>query len=302
MLVRHYSKSALSVEEQLKRLADQGLIVDDLCLAAEILSTVSFYRFSGYLLPFKNNHTLQSRRSFENGTTFDRVWQLYQFDRELRLLVLDAIEKIEVAFRTSLVNVTSTQINPFWYADRNHHRNFNYFNSILKNVNAVIREKQEPFLRHYYENYDTPPYPPIWMMAETISFGQCTKLFTNIKTKAVKTQISAIFKQSPTVMDSWMLSLSYIRNICAHHARLWNRWIVNQPLIPKNDPLMGGAYEKERKFYKVAYVIQKLLITIVPKTHWKNNLFELFKKYEHCVDFQAMGFAASWENDSFWKR
>ncbi len=115
MVIEKYTKPALSIHQQIEFLANQGLIIKDHTLAYHALSTVSYYRFSGYLLPFKLPHNGSRPRQFKDQITFEQIWQLYQFDRELRLIVSDAIEKIEIAFRTALSNVTSIKLHPFWY-------------------------------------------------------------------------------------------------------------------------------------------------------------------------------------------
>jgi len=91
----HYLKAALSFPDQLAQLQQRGLHVTDPDRALHWLRRVSYYRLSAYFLPFKNGE------SFRPGTEFNDVAGLYIFDRKLRLLVLDAIERIEVALRTS---------------------------------------------------------------------------------------------------------------------------------------------------------------------------------------------------------
>ena len=232
---------------------------------------------------------------------FDNIWQLYQFDRELRLLVIDAIEKIEVAFRAAISNITSLKLDPFWYADQTHHRQNGPYLVLMKNIKKIMHEKHETFLKHYIHTYKEPEYPPMWMIIETLSFGMCSKLFRNIKPIAVRQEICQTFKQHSTVIESWIQTLTYTRNICAHHARLWNRWLVNSPLIPKNDLAKKHLYTKENyKFNLVAYVIYRLLQEIAPKSPWRDKLYQLFEKYEQFPG-PTMGFRNNWREDPFWE-
>lgn len=301
MAKQRYVKPALTIPQQVDFLSKQGLVINDSDLARQVLRVVSYYRFSGYLLPFKLPHNNKHPRQFQQGTTFEEVWQLYQFDRELRLLVSDAIEKIEVAFRTALVNVTSVEFNPFWYTERSYFRNEEPYILLMKNVHSILKEKQELFLQHYFNRYESPHYPPLWMMIETFSFGVCSKLFKNIKSMPTRREIANHLGQHNTIIESWLRTLSYTRNLCAHHARLWNRWFVNPPLLPKHEPLKEYFFTTtDYKFHTVAYVIQKLLMEIAPNSQWKQKLFELFEKYEHFPGEQ-IGFTKKWRIDPFWE-
>ncbi len=301
MAKQKYDKPALSIEQQVKFLSKQGLVINEYESVRQVLSVVSYYRLSGYLLPFKHPHNQKNEpRQFQSNTTFDKIWRLYQFDRELRLLVSDAIEKIEVAFRTALVNVTTVKLDPFWYTELSHFRSSEHYDFIMKNIQATLKSKQELFIKHYFQKYNAPNYPPLWMMIETLSFGLCSKLFKNIRSKSLRQEIANYFGAHTTILESWLMTLSYTRNLCAHHARLWNRWFVNPPLIPKTEPLKEYFFTTTNyKFHIVAYTIQKLLEKISPKSNWKNKLFDLFEKYEEYPGEQ-MGFENDWRKDLFW--
>lgn len=308
MASEKYSKPSLTIDQQIEFLTSQGLQIKDRGLAHHVLSTVSYYRLSAYLLPFKQPHENASPRLFKENATLEKIWQLYQFDRELRLLVADAIEKIEVAFRAALTNVTSNRFHPFWYVDRHYFKQNksttttkrkDFFDDFLKTVRIISGNKQELFIQHYHRKYNAPEFPPIWMMIEALSFGTCSKMFDNIQLKEVRNEIASFLGQHTTVIESWIRSLAYTRNLCAHHSRLWNRWFVIPPLIPKTAlvvPPIDGNY----RFHLIAFVIQKLLEKIAPDSNWLITLFNLFKKN---ADFPGieMGFIADWGSDPVWK-
>lgn len=218
-----YTKQALTFEQQINFLTEQGLIIDDVELAKYVLSIIGYYRLSGYLLHFKLPHNDHKPRKFNLGITFHHVWHLYQFDRELKLLVTDAIEKIEVAFRASIINEMGLSYGPFWYTEQQYFRHIKPYENQMRNIQKIIKDKHEVFLEHYYNTYDAPEHPHIWMIMETLSFGGCSKLFSNLKHVGDKKKIAKIFNQAPTIIDSWLETLVYTRNLCAHHSRLWNR-------------------------------------------------------------------------------
>lgn len=296
-----YIKPPLTVEQQIKLLSEQGLIIDDNAVAEHVLATVGYYRLSGYLLPFKEDHNSHGRRSFKPEITFSKVWSHYQFDRELRLLIMDAIEKIEVAFRAAITNVTSLKFDPFWYADKTYHRDVKPYNLLMRNIDKIIKDKHTIFIRHYLEKYDHPPYPPLWMIIETLSFGVCSKLFKNIKKVSIRKEIAAIFGQSTTILESWIQTLTFVRNICAHHARLWNQWLVSAPLIPKKSPLHNEMQSKNRHVIVVVYILTNLLKTIYPENLWLQKIYSLLEQYDEIINYQGMGFDSDWLNETIWQ-
>lgn len=297
---RKFEKPRLEIDEQVQLLQQQGLIVEDIQQARHVLRIIGYYRLSGYLLPFKLPHQNNSRRKFRTNTTFDHIWKLYQFDRELRLLVSEAIEKIEVAFRAGISNVTSKEYGIFWYTDKKFFKNPFHHATLMRKVDDLLKNPEEVFIKHFLEKYHEPKYPPIWMTIEALSFGSCSKLFSNLQLISTRNKISEIFEQHATIVESWIKVVVWIRNICAHHARLWNRWLVEAPIIPKNEPLHGNLLNQNRKFLVCAYILIKLLNPISPDNHWKSNLYKLFNEYSQYPGL-TMGFNPNWKNDPLWK-
>lgn len=300
MGTQEFTKPRLNLKQQIAFLKQQGLQVDNEKTAYHILQTIGYYRLSGYLLPFKKRHNNDGPRTFRPDISLDLVWQLYQFDRELRLLVSDAIEKIEVAFRASIANVTSEEFGQVWYPNFKYYKNKTGYHFLMQQIDKILKDRQETFIQHYLDNYKTPKYPPIWMIVETLSFGTCSKMFTNIKQKAVRQAICKPFNQHTTVIESWMRTLVWIRNLCAHHSRVWNRWLVQTPKMPKDDPHYSNLQDRDKRFIAVAYIIVRLLKEIAPKSPWQQELNDLFAKY-NIYPGPSMGFIPDWSNDPFWK-
>lgn len=298
---RKFNKPSLAIQEQTDFLRDQGLIISDEQEALNALSFIGYYRFSGYLLPYKQTHRDGEKRTFKPNTHFSDVLELYQFDQSLRALVSTAIEKIEIAFRASLVNTTSMALGPFWYSEEKLYRNTKTYDLIMSNIEKILSNSHDMFIRHYRTQYSYPKTPPIWMIAEALSFGICSKMFNNLSSLSLRKDISQRFGHHPTIFSSWIQSLTYVRNICAHHGRLWNRWLVNSPMLPKHDlNKRFFSTTKEYRFHLIAYVIHEMLKIISPKTNWKKQLFTLFEQYSVYPGIE-MGFQQDWRNDPFWE-
>jgi len=88
-----YTKPALKIQDQVALLRQRGLVIVDNDRALRHLSNISYYRLSAYMLPFKKLDGNSITDIFEDGTTWDDVYNLYRFDRKLRLLIFDAIER-----------------------------------------------------------------------------------------------------------------------------------------------------------------------------------------------------------------
>ena len=106
-----FTKPFLTFEEQADLLISRGMIADKGVLV-EHLEDVGYYRLSGYWRIFRNDD-----ETLREGATFERVWDLYVFDRQFRLVVLDAIERVEIYFRTQLAHMLARDTGKFGYLD-----------------------------------------------------------------------------------------------------------------------------------------------------------------------------------------
>jgi len=192
-----FTKPAIPPSEQLNCLKDRGLIIQDEVQALAFLSHVSFFRLTPYMRPFQ---VKGSEHQFKEYVRFEQLIQLYSFDRHLRLLAIDAIERIEVSIRAHLSNELSGY-GAHWYLNAGHFKN-NYQHSRLI---QTIRDKQksafedyhddcrqieqihtadpsykdylkdklkkESYARHYALTYHQPELMPTWAMLEELSLG-----------------------------------------------------------------------------------------------------------------------------------
>ncbi len=298
----HYLKPPLTFEQQAQRLINQGLIINDAKLLADRLSTVSYYRLSAYWHPFK---TADDR--FVDGTTFETVWRRYTFDRHLRLLVMDAIERVEVAvLRTRMVEHFTLQHGPFGYrqlgnfratCDQAAHRR------LLQEIDLAFARSKETFVQHFRSKYTAEPHPPLWMMVEVMTYGQLFTLFRQLQSKEQKV-LAAEMDLYPPVLDSWLHTLNYVRNAVAHHARLWNRQLPIQPKMPErrhrpefHDP---ASISGERMF-GVLSALRYLLSRIAPQSQWPQRVTALLTDY-HDIPTGPMGFPVNWTDYPLWQR
>jgi len=353
-----YNKSPLSISEQAQYLIDKGLVCDDKIRLERYLSTIGYYRLSVYWFPY-----LSEDKLFLPNTTFNKILDLYIFDRQLRLLVMEALERIEIALRakwscalaleggshayiyeTLFEDVTVTKKeqgkkvvdekgNDVKIIVLKYSKAYEELENKFKELHFFDNKKQNPedFIQHYKSNYDTPEYPPIWMATEVMSFGMLSRWFQLTKDKiekevenkktnvAIKTSIIKEFGMPNRidVFERTLHHLTIVRNICAHHSRLWNRRFIfplpdiykingknasdrfkYETYIGKKD---NKTYQRlDNRLYNSLVIIEALLYSISPKTRWKNRLMDLLNRIEP-IYHQKMGFPDNWREREPWK-
>ena len=295
-----YTKPALPIANQIKLLESRNLIIADPKKAEQYLSDISYYRLSGYMYPFKDLAT----GNFVGDVTFEEIIDLYLFDKELRLLVFDAIETIEIAFRTQLIYQAAISGGAFWFEEASYFQDISRHTEHLRQLDEeVARSSGEVFIEHFFRKYDEAT-PPAWMTFEVLSLGLLSKFYQNMRAsvKAKKTIANHFGVSQPIVFQSWIRSTTYIRNICAHHSRLWNRILTNKPVIPHTPPAVWPSVPTSvnNKMYYFLGCLTQMLRSIQPEITFVHRLKQLFTNHPK-VAKTAMGFPHNWERERFWQ-
>jgi abortive infection bacteriophage resistance protein len=310
MSKKNYNKPPLTYNEQITRLKERGLIIQDEEKALHLLQQLSYYRLSGYW------HTLlkepKSDHHFKENSTFEQSFKLYCFDRELRLLVLNQIEKIEVAVRAIITYECSHSWDSFWLSNNTNFKNDNTYQKNIKKIEAELNRSNELFLKEYKNKY-LEKLPPSWITLEVCSFGSLSWIFSILKNGRTKKTIASKFGLNEKVFGSWLHSIVYLRNVCAHHSRLWNKSFSIKAELPKKirydwitqmevvDTRNGSTRSIKDKTYFSLCILQYLLQIINPNNTFKQKIEELFIKYPE-IDRAAMGYPIHWEDDALWNK
>jgi len=304
-----YTKPALDYSTQLQELKIRGLIVKNDAKAFHLLENIGYYRLSGYWYPMLAQP--KTVHLFKPDSTFEGVFELYCFDRELRKVLMGELEKIEVAVRSRMIYVLSHQYGAFWYTNSALFASHKDYTKTLVKIQSEYSRTDEKFIVDFRAKY-SDPMPPSWMMLELTSFGSLSMLYKNIGSVRDKRDIARYFKLDNKTFESWLHSIVYIRNVCAHHGRLWNRIMRISPRIPLTPSLpwitittlpnlvAGGAPQNlnNRTYFFLSMVLY-LLNTINPRHTFKEKLNQLLKKCPN-VDVHAMGFPIGWEREPLW--
>lgn len=327
-----YTKPWQSYEEQLDLLISRGLAVTDRAKALECLQRIGYYRLSGYWFPFRERSgplTLLHEKgrkparpnkvetialdNFKPGATFENAVRLYVFDKKLRLLAMDALERIEIALRVD-VSHTLGELDPFAYLrpelfhesfsrDLNNGKGVTRHHAWLSKHARLITDSKEEFVRHNKSKYGLPL--AIWVACEVWDFGTLSRLYAGMR-EAEQDAISARYGiRNGRVFATWLRSLNYLRNICAHHSRLWNRNIVDQPRLPPVaevpwvEPFEDDAHLRARCFLLLR-IARHLLQVVNPNSSWpdrmKAHLREDFPDLGHLgLGLASMGAPIGWD-------
>ena len=295
-----YTKLPIAILEQISKLKQRGLTFGNEQKAAHYLSNISFYRLRAYTYPFQDNY--DANHPFIKKISFEDILQLYVFDRQLRLLLFNAIEKIEIAFRTQIIYQYAMVHGSHWHLNMSLYNNGSLFADHITSLQKEINRSKETFITHYIKTYTDPKEPPAWMGLEVSSMGLLSKIFSNLKDDACKTKVTKHFGlKDVDTLENWMRCFSLIRNICAHHSRVWNRRMT-QLKIPKK-PLnlfLDNRNVLPYKVYTYISCMQYILNCISPEHNFKNNLLLLMKSCP-LLQEKEMGFPNNWQQDNFWK-
>ncbi|HMN00389.1 MAG TPA: Abi family protein [Anaerolineales bacterium] len=302
----NYTKPALSFEQQAQRLIERGLIVPDKAALVSRLKAVNYYRLSAYWYPFKRIDPVSGEEGFLPNTDFETIWRRYTFDRELRLLVMDAVERVEVSIlRTRLVEQFTLLHGPFGYTDiKNFSPRFSPFDHarLLSELDEAVNRSKEEFVGRFRGKYSSEPRLPLWMASEVMTFGQMFTLFRNLH-RNEQQSLSKQFNLYPPALVSWLHTLNFIRNACAHHARLWNRELPIRPQIPeqRHNPEWHTPFQFDnRRMFSVLSLLRYLLGTIDPQSDWQSRFVTLLLTYPE-IPLNWMGMPKNWKESPIWK-
>lgn len=299
-----YSKPPLLLADQVQNLLiNRGLHVANPILAEHCLSNINYYRLSAYLKALQIYGDPTHR--YRVGTSLEQAMNIYRFDRKLRLLIFDEIERIEIAVRTQLMYHFSLEYGANWYENDSLYRYSYQKGDFISILNKEFGKTTEIFIQHYFSNYDSPLLPPSWMALEIISLGQVSRLYKNLRSNVAKKAVANHFGVQEPVLESWLETLSFIRNVCAHHARLWNKKMPKPPMIPSQRNISGKWVSllpdasKFNRGYLAFVIIRYLLQFIQPTSHFPQKLKQLLIDYPD-VNNKSIGFPQNWETDTFW--
>jgi abortive infection bacteriophage resistance protein len=296
------NKDSRTIAEQITLLKSRGMLMKDEQKAAFYLGHISYFRLKGYWWDMQTDHI---NHIFAPNSCFEEVIARYNFDRQLRLILFDAIEFIEIALRTKLIYHLSQAYGGLWYLDDSLVIDKDKHRDGLADLQNEFARTGESFAKDFRQKHPTEN-PDVWAIFEVASFGTLSKIYSNLKPqlpeKAIITHELGL--NSINDLSSWLAAISYLRNVLAHHSRVFGRDILKRPVLPRsprNQWLQFGITPvQEKKPFVVISTMVYLCNAINPNNEIKNKLLALFNSHPD-IPIYKMGFFNNWQRESLWK-
>lgn len=282
-----FSKPFLTLDEQFAQLKSRGMKFHDEKEAKHYLEHLNYYRLGGYWLPFESNH---ETHTFKENVYFEDVLNLYIFDRELRLLILDIIERIEVSIRSKFAHHLANSFGSHAHLmPELFHSSDNYYKTLSKLKSEIDRNKNELFIKHHFDKYNEE-LPPIWVCVEVMSLGQISYWYSNLKEREYRQAIAKDYGLDEKILSSFLHHLTTVRNVAAHHSRLWNRKFTIDFVLPNYPTELKKKLNplSRRYIYNTLMMCEYLMNTISKDSMWKSRLENLINT--HNIDTTRMGY------------
>lgn len=294
-----YTKNPEPVEQLCSVLIQRNLLIADEDRAIKYLSTIGYFRLSGYMFHLQ---ITDGTHRFFTGTSFEVIILHYNFDKRLRSIVSNYLERIEICLRAKLTDKYSLSHGFFWYNRADLFENYDIFIKINEEIQENFLAPKELFLKNYKNKYTSENLPPSTMALETLSLGKLARLYKALKNVDGKSEIALEFGLPSTVLSSWLIYLTNVRNICAHHSRLWNKKVtVDRPVFPSREryKFKGENFEDSNTtLYGIISIIDKLLFSFNPNNSFTEKIEEIIEEFK--IDVSFMGFPINWKQTANW--
>lgn len=299
-----------TLDEQLSRLKQRGMAFHDQQLATDYLSRVSYFRLKHFWVDMLDATT----GDFKHDATFEQVVERYEFDQSLRQILFKAIETLEVGLRTRMISTLSLATDSgLWYLERRWFEQQDYHEALVLDLKYEFDRSTEAFARDYIRNHPhwdaenfEGDHPDAWIILETATFGTLSKMYKNLKTQwPAKSAIANAFGlYSSKELSSWLEAISVLRNVVAHHSRLWYRIFSKKPTHIKGhrdrwllQPMTD--YQRSHAFGLISCLLY-LVRTLDANHPLKQQLLQLFDHHP-ALPLSMLGFTGDWRATPLWK-
>jgi abortive infection bacteriophage resistance protein len=278
-------KPATTVEQQIAILKSRGLIIDDEAECADFLRRANYYRLTAYLLPFQT-----SKDNYLPGTTFEKVCNVYEFDQQLRSLIFSAIEEIEIYARTVISYFHAHKYGANGYLDAANFIPEHKHSILLANLaSEKAHNRHLPFVKHHIKHYDG--IFPVWVAVELFTLGMLSHFYMDLPV-ADRRVIAKKFNTKDAYLTSWIITLTKLRNICAHYGRLYYSQVASPPKLPPRLKL-----KPTRRLFDQVLTLK--LLSPTPEqwnTSFLPKLSALIDEYGESISLEDIGFSPDWES------
>lgn len=279
-------KPATTLDQQLQKLRNRNCFIADPVFCKDVLQWVNYYRFTAYFLPFR-----QKDGNYINGTSFHRVYRIYEFDRKMRQILFSMIEQIEIYLRSQISYYHGHKYGPVGYMDAANYSNKHNHLKFEERIHTEINHNRNVlFVKHHIQNYGGQF--PVWVITELFPFGMLSYFYADMKRSDKKDLATRLYKTTPKNLDSWLRCCTDLRNICAHYGRLYYRVFSAIPATPKGSDITLG-----RTLFDNILVLKFLY---PDRNRWNSEFLPavtaLMDEYNGDIDLSHIGFSDDWRH------
>lgn len=291
-----YAKLPSNVDEQILILKSRGMTVNDLTHAKKFLAENYFHRFLSYSVHFFESTLNNTSKLYRQNTDFKDVVKVYEFDSKLRLLILEAIEVIEISIKTQFIHL-SWRYGAHFYLNHKLFRDHKLLNDSIERIQYQMRVSSDLLINEYFAKYHDPEMPPVWVAMDLISIGQLGKWLQNLKSEEDKKEVARRYKLHYSVLQAVVNNLTHIRNYAAHHARIWNHhYDFAECVIAGHKSMVENVLcSVDNKIYGLLILIIYILHQIGDARNFVRDLVNYITIYN--IDINAMGFPDTWRQN-----
>lgn len=286
-------KEFKTLDEQIAILEGRGLSIPDKQKAKDFLQRNNYYRVSGYSLTLRNHDV------FEKAATFQNLIDIYEFDHELRHILLKYLEKIEVAVKAIYAHEFTKVYGPNGYLDAANYVDAQKHKEIIDKAEKQksMRLRHEAYLKHFVE--DLKQDVPLWAYVDLLTISDISFLYS-ISDQQIKNAVASEMQLQPkgdVLLGRFMHSMTILRNLCAHGSRLYNRLFEQKPWLNKTEQALlrkepDGTVDNAH-LYGFILIMRRLLLSDDFR-RMKMEILQLSRKYPF-VSMRYYGFREDWE-------
>jgi abortive infection bacteriophage resistance protein len=298
------NKPALTYQDQLNLLKNRGLQVDDEDFALHCLANYNYYRLSIYWRVFTE---LSDHDRFRPGTRFEQILELYHFDRKLRQLTIEACKRVEISARSRWAYELGHAYGSQAYEDPQVFSHAPNHQKLLAWFDRRFTESKEQFAQHYQQK--PCQRPEIWVAIELLEFGKFCSFYNGTKQAKIRERIAVHYDLKEPTFASLLNHCRHLRNVCAHHSRLWNRITYAKLNVPRKHPsklipslrrFPKNEEHNSRKLYNTYVLLIHCLQIIEPRGDWPQRLVTHLQTLPANL-IPQMGFPADWQTRPIWQ-
>lgn len=299
-----YYKPALRLPAIIEKVEGWGVKITNYAEAKFLLTHLDFFRFKQYYFALKVQYDRGMACHGQESLRLSDVSKLNEFDRRLRVHLIEALEGFELSLKCSVVRHLSLKYGSMGYVEKvpmgSQSRHVDFIGQLEHSIKQR-EEQNDPIFKRFNEKYFEAELPPLWISVEAMSFGMLVKWIKNLKLRCDRRAIAYPFNLDEKTLLSFARNLVVLRNSCAHNQKIWDRVCLEFKVPNSNDEFSESvSSSSDRLMYNTLAGLCFLNDIVRLDSCWKKRLILMLEE-QSIVDLSAMGFPKNWKDLPVWR-